>query len=276
MRYPLLYELPIWVIGVLLVVALLGALELGYRVGRWKGPAWKEFDAGRGGGVVLTSMFALLGLMLAFTYAFTVTRFDARKQAIVDEANAISTAFLRADLGPEPARTELRKLLLEYARTRATPNGTTSAKLEGALDRSRQVQVKLWPATAQMVKGKPAGIIEASIVQAINRVLDAHGTRVAKVLDRLPTIVLVMLVFITAASVAVAGFNSGISGGMNRLRMTVLTLVLASVIIVIIDFDLPQRGFIRVSQESLQAVIREMEADLANEKGATGHGMGGQ
>jgi hypothetical protein len=93
MRYPLLYELPIWVIGVLLVVALLGALEIGYRVGRWKGPAWKEFDSGRGGGVVLTSMFALLGLMLAFTYAFTVTRFDARKQAIVDEANAISTRF---------------------------------------------------------------------------------------------------------------------------------------------------------------------------------------
>jgi hypothetical protein len=276
MRYPLLYELPIWVIGVLLVVALLGALEIGYRVGRWKGPAWKEFDSGRGGGVVLTSMFALLGLMLAFTYAFTVTRFDARKQAIVDEANAISTAFLRADLGPEPARTELRTLLLEYAKTRATPGGTTSAKLQGVLDRSRQVQAKLWPATAQMVKGKNAGIIEASIVQAINRVLDAHSTRLAKVLDRLPTIVLAMLVFITAASVAVAGFNSGITGGMNRLRMTVLTLVLASVVIVIIDFDLPQRGFIRVSQETLQAVISDMEADLTNDGGTTGHGTGEQ
>ena len=263
MTIPLLYELPIWVIGVLLVVVLLAALEIGYRVGRWKGLAWKAFEPGGGGGVVLTSMFALLGLMLAFTYAFTVTRFDARKQAIVDEANAISTAFLRADLAPEPARTELRTLLLEYAKTRATPRGTTSAKLQGELDRSLQVQAKLWPATAQMVKGKPAGPIEASIVLAINNVLDAHGTRLAKVLDRLPTIVLVMLVFITAASLAVAGFNAGISGGMNRLRMTVLTLVLASIIVVIIDFDLPQRGFIRVSQDSLTAVIQDMEADLA-------------
>jgi hypothetical protein len=262
MRIPLLYELPIWVIGVLLVVVLLGVLEVGYRFGRWKGPAWKAFDSGGGGGVVLTSMFALLGLMLAFTYAFTVTRFDARKQAIVDEANAISTAFLRADLGPEPTRTELRTLLLEYAKTRATPAGTTSAKIQGEVDRTLQVQAKLWPATARMVKGKPAGPIEASIVQAINQVLDAHGTRLAKLLDRLPTIVLVMLVFITAASLAVAGFNAGISGGMNRLRMTLLTLVLASIIVVIIDFDLPQRGFIRVSQESLLAVIRDMEADL--------------
>jgi hypothetical protein len=167
-------------------------------------------------------------------------------------------------------------LLLEYAKTRATPGGTTSAKLQGVLNRSRQVQAKLWPATAQMVKGRNAGIIEASIVQAINRVLDAHSTRLAKVLDRLPTIVLAMLVFITAASVAVAGFNSGITGGMNRLRMTVLTLVLASVVIVIIDFDLPQRGFIRVSQESLQAVIRDMEADLTNDGGTTGHGTGEQ
>ena len=248
----------------------------GIGLGGGRARAWKEFDSGRGGGVVLTSMFALLGLMLAFTYAFTVTRFDARKQAIVDEANAISTAFLRADLGPEPARTELRTLLLEYAKTRATPGGTTNAKLRGVLDRSKQVQAKLWPATAQMVKGKNAGIIEASIVQAINRVLDAHATRLAKVLDRLPTIVLAMLVFITAASVAVGGFYSGITGGMNRLRMTVLALVLASVIIVIIDFDLPQRGFIRVSQETLQAVIRDMEADLTNEAGATGHGTGRQ
>jgi hypothetical protein len=201
--------------------------------------------------------------MLAFTYAFTVTRFDARKQAIVDEANAIGTAFLRADLGPEPARTELRTLLVEYARTRATPSGTISAKLQGVLDRTLQLQAKLWPATAQMVKGKPAGPLEVSIVLAINAVLDAHGTRLARLLDRLPTIVLVMLVFITAASLAVAGFNAGISGGVNRVRMTVLTLVLASIIIIIIDFDLPQKGFIRVSQESLLAVIRDMEADLA-------------
>jgi hypothetical protein len=103
----------------------------------------------------------------------------------------------------------------------------------------------------------------APITARFNRVLDAHATRLAKVLDRLPTIVLVMLVFITAASVAVAGFNSGISGGMNRLRMTVLTLVLASIIVVIIDFDLPQRGFFRVSQETLQAVIRDMKADFS-------------
>jgi hypothetical protein len=191
-----------------------------------------------------------------------VTRFDARKQAIVDEANAISTAFLRADLGPEPARTELRTLLLEYAKTRATERGRTTAELEGVVQRTIQVQAKLWPATARMVKGKPAGPIEASIVQAINAVLDAHSTRLAKILDRLPTIVLLMLVFITAASLAVAGFNAAISGGMNRLRMTVLTLVLASIIVVIIDFDLPQKGFIRVSQESLLAVIRDMEADL--------------
>jgi hypothetical protein len=69
--------------------------------------------------------------------------------------------------------------------------------------------------------------------------------------------------FIAAASLAVAGFDAGISGGMNRFRMTVLILVIASIIVVIIDFDLPQRGFIRVSQESLVSAIHNMEADLA-------------
>jgi hypothetical protein len=101
------------------------------------------------------------------------------------------------------------------------------------------------------------------LVAAINEVIDMHTTRMMAVFDRLPEVVLWMQLFIAAASLAVAGFNAGLSGRMSRWRMTAFTLVLSAVIIVIIDFDKPQGGFIRVSHEPLVAVIHDMEADLA-------------
>ena len=73
-----------------------------------------------------------------------------------------------------------------------------------------------------------------------------------------------MLLFVSAASLGIAGFSSGRSERFRRWRMTALALVLASVIFIIIDFDYPQQGFIRIPQQPLQSTIAEMEANLAN------------
>src|SRR3989304_2844236 len=98
MDIKILYQMPTWVIGLLFVVVLLGALEAGYRIGRWRERTISE-PLGKGEvDLVLPSMYALLGLMLAFTYTFTLSRADLRKQAVIDEANAIGTAFLRVGM----------------------------------------------------------------------------------------------------------------------------------------------------------------------------------
>ncbi len=263
MRIPLLYDLPTWLDGVSFVVVFLAVLEAGYRVGLRRRHLWKDAEAG-GGHVVLTSMFALLGLILAFTYAFTVSRHEHRKQAVIAEANALGTAFLRAGLVDEPGRSELKKALLDYARTRIAPGvEVTEATIRELIQRSVQAQAKLWPATEGIIQSKPPGPLEVSVVAAMNEVLDLHTTRISAVRDRLPPVVLWMELFIAAASLAVAGFNAGLSGRMSRWRMTTFTLVLTAVILVIIDFDMPERGFIRVNQEPLVTVIRDMEADLA-------------
>ena len=101
------------------------ALEFGFRVGLKRREHWKDADSG-GGAVVLTSMFAVMGLVLAFTYASGVSRFDARKDAVIKEANALGTAFHRADLVAEPGRSELKMVLLDYARTRIIETGTVN------------------------------------------------------------------------------------------------------------------------------------------------------
>ena len=128
-----------------------------------------------------------------------------------------------------------------------------------------EAQSKLWPATERILreKGSAAGPLEIFIAQAMNEVLDMHLQRIRGVTDHLPNVALFMLVFIASASLVVAGFNVGLAGSLNRWRMTTFTAVLAVAMLIIIDFDLPQRGFIRVSQVPLVNVIDAMETSLS-------------
>ena len=263
MEFAPLYNFPLWVPGIIFVILLAIALESGFRVGLKRRESWKDADSG-GGAVVLTSMFALMGLVIAFTYASGVSRYDARKDAVSNEANALGTAFLRADLVAEPGRTELKTILLEYARTRYIPPNSirTNEARTAVLQKTLQVQEKIWPATRRVVAQGTPGPIESSLVAAINAVLDAHTIRLVAVFDKLPRVVMWMLVLICAASLGVAGYNAGIQGRMSRWRMTAFALVLSGLMIVILDFDRPNDGLVTVSQYSINSVIAHMEADL--------------
>lgn len=258
-----LYILPLWVVGLIFIIIQTIALEAGFRVGLVRRAHWKDADSG-GGAVVLTSMFAVMGLVLAFTYASGVSRFDARKNAVLIEANALGTAFHRADLVAEPGRTELRTLLLDYARTRAFQPGTinTYEDFREIVNTTLEKLEMIWPATKHIVEQGKSGPIEASLVAAINEVLDAHTIRLTAVLDHLPRVIMWMLVLIVAAALAVAGYNAGIQGRMSRWRMSAFVIVLTALMLIILDFDRPNDGLVTVSNQSIFAVIDQMEAEL--------------
>jgi hypothetical protein len=261
---PWLYEVPIWVNGALFLVVLFLAIEVGYRVGLRQHRSDGDEKRKTRGDVTLGSMLALLGLMLAFTYAFSLSRADMRKQAMVQEANAIGTAFLRADLAAEPGRSELRALLLDYARTRVVTDDMirTHEKLMEVVTRSEEAQSALWPATKRLMQGDLPDPLKISIVQAVNDVLDAQTKRVAVVFDRLPGVVVALLVLIAATSLAVAAHNAGLNGRMSRWRMSAFAIVLAALMLVILDFDQGKRGLIQISDHPLKAVIHEMEHSI--------------
>jgi hypothetical protein len=180
------------------------------------------------------------------------------------EANALGTAFLRADLVAEPGRSQLRQVLLDYARTRSIPPRTikTPADRQAVIEKTLQKLALIWPATKQAIQqGKP-GPVELSVVTAINEVLDAHTIRMVAVFDKLPVIVIWMLLLVAAASLSVAGFNAGIQGHISRWRMGAFALVLTGVITVILDFDRPNDGIVVVSHRSVDMVIADMESAL--------------
>jgi hypothetical protein len=256
----LLYELPITLSGLLFAVVLLVALETGYRVGLAKRKQIKDAEAG-GGGVVLTSMFATLSLILAFTYGFTINRYDHRREAVITEANALGTAFLRAGFIDGPEAVELREALLAYARTRVVFVEVNTLRAD-AVERSLVAQARLWPLIERIVKSKPRDPIEALLVESMNEVIDMDTSRLAASFDRLPQPVFWILVLVAAASVSVAGFNAGLGGFISRWRMSALTFVLAAVMLIIIDFDRPQDGLIRITQEPLRGAVANMERTL--------------
>jgi hypothetical protein len=260
------YEIPLWLVIFLFLASLLIPMEFGFRLGMRQRRLHPEAEKAALSDITLAAMLALLGLMLAFTYSFSMSRADMRKRALTTEVNAISTAFLRADLTPEPSRTELRELLLDYARSRLVAPGEirTRGQLQAAVNRSLQIQSKLWPATVSAVRqeGEMPDPEKALLLAAINDVLDAHTSRMVVTYDRLPTAVLLLLVLIAAVSLAVTAFNTSLSGLQGRWRLVAFAATLAALMYVILDFDMVMRGFIQINYDSLVLLIQEMEHAL--------------
>jgi len=262
------YQLPLWAVIFLFLILLLIPMEVGLRLGLRQKSMRPDLKREARTDVTLASMMALLGLMLAFTYSFGLSRADLRKTAIINEVKAISTAFLRADLLPEPGRTDVRERLFEYAKSRYVEPGSvgTLEELEKVVDRSVQIQSKIWPAVKSALRqnGNMSDPEKALLVSAINDVLDSHTVKMAVIYDRLPLIVLALLVLIAGASLGMAAYNLGLRGSFSRWRMTAFALILASLMYVILDYDMMARGFIQVDQRSLVLLIDEMKKALGH------------
>jgi len=262
------YQIPLWAVIFLFLILLLIPMELGFRLGRRHRSTHPDFQEKARSDLTLTSMLALLGLMLAFTYSFSMSRADLRKAAVVNEVNAISTAFLRADLLPEPGRSDVRELLFEYAKSRYVEPGTikTRKELQEVIDRSVEAQSKIWPAVKAAVRqtGEMTDPEKALLVSAVNDVLDSHTNKIAVIYDRLPTAVLALLVLIAGASLAVAAYNLGLRRLFSRLRMTAFASILATLMYIILDYDMMMRGLIQVDHSSVVLLIEEMGMALQN------------
>ncbi len=268
----ILWEIPLWLAFVSMFFTLLASIEVGYRTGirKFRSSPDKHLSVETTkNDVTLGSLLALLGLMLAFTYAVELNRQEQRKQATVDEANAIETAFLVVDFGVEPGRTQLREALFEYAKTRtAFPEEIHSREdLEQLFANSLAVQTKLWPLTKTLIEeSQLPGPIQASIISAMTEVFDADSRRTSIIYDRIPMSVVVLLFLIATLALGMAAYNSGLQGHLNRWRKAMFALVLSSLMMVIVDFEKPLIGLIHVSQAPIHAVIQNLEAELEREK----------
>ena len=228
------------------VVALLIASEIGHVFG--------SRAAGVANVVTLeAAILGLLALMISFTFAMALTRFDQRRVAVLNEANAIGTAAMRARLLPAPQNAESLKLFQRYVEVRLgiTQHLPSPSEMQAAVARSNQIQDALW-LQARQVMAKDSGMVPTGLyIQALNEMFDNQQKRLTAYLNRVPNIVFLALYGITFIAIAFTGYSSGTEGRRWRLPVYVTSGLVASVILLIQDIDRPGVGFISVSQQPL-------------------------
>lgn len=227
------------------VVLFAAASEIGHRFGLVE---TREANVS----TLEASVLGLLALMLSFTFAMAVTRFDARRDSVLKEANAIGTAALRARLLPAPQSTDSLRLLRDYVgvRLELLDKARETGAIEGAISRANEDQEQLWRvAKAAMAKG--AGMAPSLYVQALNDVFDQQETRLTAYRHRVPRIVFWALYGIAAVGLGFSGYASGLEKRRWRLPVYVVNLLVAGVILLIQDIDRPDSGAIKVDQQPI-------------------------
>lgn len=236
---------PLGVIFAASLVVILGAGELGYVFGKRAG------TKGHGNVSVMESaVLGLLALMIGFTFAMALARFEGRREAVLNEANAIGTTALRARLLPAPHAKESIALLRDYVAVRLdlTRKIPSQDELRAALARSNEIQDQLWQ-QARAVAAKDNAMVPTGLfIQTLNEMIDNQEKRISAVMNRVPNIVLLSLYLIAAVSGGFTGYGSGLARERSRLPRYMMGFLVACVILLIQDLDRPSGGFIRVSQ----------------------------
>jgi hypothetical protein len=240
---------PLWAIFFGALGCILLSVEAGYRLGRWRRRLAEQEKESSVGGMVAAEL-GLLAFLLAFTFGIAASRFEDRRQVLLNEANAIGTTYLRAAMLPEPHRAEIRRLLREYVDQRLA--GAQPGALAPAIKRSEELQVQLWDQATAIAQADPHSIIAGLFVQTLNEMIDLHAVRLqAAVRSRVPVTVWGVLFVVTILSFGAMGYHAGLSGTIRSPAVLVVALGFATVFWLVVDLERPQQGLLRVSQQPM-------------------------
>jgi hypothetical protein len=229
-----------------LVAGILLSIEVGYQIGlrHWVGvPAGARAVSA----TLEASVFGVMGLLIAFTFYGAGARFDIRRNLIAEEANMIGTAYLRLDLLPAQSQPVLRNLFRQYLRSRlAVYQAVPDVKaVSAALDRSAAVQNKVWSEAVEAAK--QCGPAEKALVlTSLNEMIDITTVRTTALITHPPAAVFAMLALTVVASSALAGYTMSTAGIRDRVFVAAFALVLGAALYVILDYEFPRVGLIRI------------------------------
>ncbi len=249
-------------ITLLLVVIPLGLLALmgaatvtGFGLGARRRRRRQEEQAEIG--PVLGAMLGLLGLLLGFAFSGATSRYIDRDVIILHEANAIGTAYLRADLLDEPARASLKNLLRMYAADRLAmfrePDLERAAPIA---DRLASHQARIWALASEQARASPH--LTLALLSPINEIFDVLGERNAASHRHLPTMVLALLILCAALSLGTVGYHCGLHAKGHVATAGPLALLVAAALWITIDMDYPRVGVVKLRGEPLVELVESL------------------
>jgi hypothetical protein len=243
----MVYVLALGVFVCVFFIAVLYVVEIGRRLGlrhRMKEPEGST----AGFSAIEGAVFGLMGLLIAFTFSGAASRFEARRQLILQETNAIGTAYLRLDVLPESAQPELREDFRRYldsriAAFRSLPD-MEAMKLEMA--RATSIQGKIWAKAVAACKESTSPAVMSLVLAAMNEMIDITTARAVALKTHPPIVIFAMLAALVVAGSALAGY--ALSGRRERSIAHILgyAAILTFVLYVIVDLEFPRYGLIRI------------------------------
>ena len=254
------------IIGGVLAGAVFVGILLFLEAGRWIGRiAITRF--GRSGqpnvGSLETAVFALLGLLIAFTFSGGLGRFDTRRAQVVDEANAIGTAWLRLDLLPAAAQPKIRLAFRDYvdARIATYRKLPDVAAAQQEFKRSQQLQSEIWSqsvAATQLPEARPtSGML---LLPALNQMFDIASSRVAAMQMHPPGVIYAMLVALALAAGLLSGYQSAGENVRDWIHHLGFAVIMALTIFVILDLEYPRLGWIRI--DAIDELLVQVRAGM--------------
>ena len=232
-----------------LFAGLLLFQDIGRRIGRRRLAADPE-GARADAGAVEGAVFGLLGLLLAFSFSGAAARFDGRRQLVVEEANAIGTAWLRLDLLPAESRARAQGLFRQYldsrlATYRKLPD--TAAAME-ELANSNRLQQKIWNEAVAGSGQESAPPTRMLLLPALNQMIDITTTRTMATQMHPPGVIFAMLFLLALAGSLLAGYGMASSTRRNWIHLLGFAVTLAIAVYIILDLEYPRLGLIRVDR----------------------------
>ena len=251
-----------------LFIALLVALE----IGRWARRRLNDPEAYDSTSVE-TVVFAILGLLIAFTFSSAAARFDERRNLITDQANALRVAWTRLELLPEPDREPIRACMREWVEyvlefIPADPDAK-SVEFHERLIRAEQFQQQAWRLALESADRQAKPQYAALVLNPIDQWRDLSATRVAMFNRGMPVMVIIALIILSLAAAVLAGFNAARRNRRSPLHMLVFAGVISMLLYLTVDLMLPRSGLIRA--DSADNALRRLYANMIAESlGTTG------
>ncbi len=251
-----------WAVILLNSVVLLALAEFGYRFGAFS--RRKNPDAAQGhSGSVQGAVLGLLGLLLGFSFAMAVGRFDARRTLVVQEANSIGTTWLRTDFIPGPYKGQVRDLLIRYTHLKLDAFDATndSDELVRSGKEIAAIHTKLWQNASDAATERNTPVL-ATFITSLNETIDLDALRKAALRNHVPGAVWLLLLLVAGCGAWASGYGSGTGGARSLFNQLIFPLLIAVVITLIADIDRAHKGLIGMSRAPLEELLESMQPAL--------------
>jgi hypothetical protein len=234
-----------------LFAGMLLMLEVGRRIGIRR--RVRDPDGGETGlGALDGAIFGLIGLLIAFTFSGAASRFDKRRELIVQEANNIGTAYLRLDLLPASTQPALRDDFRQYVNSRLVVYQALSdvEATKAKLAESKLIQAEIWKRAVAATKTAEVNgnAVTSLVLSSLNEMIDITTTRTVALQTHLPPIIFIMLAVLVLVGSLISGYGMAGAKERNWLHVLSFTVLMMGVIYIILDLEHPRLGLIRVDE----------------------------